>query len=74
MTATPPAEGRCAHCDQPRIVFPTKPEWGQVPSPMCTSDWQLFAEARDNNTFVDWNDAFLNGTDDQLAAGLGGAT
>jgi hypothetical protein len=40
---------------------------------LCTSDWQLYAEARANNTFVDWNDAFDNGTDEQLAAGLRGA-
>lgn len=73
-TADPkPTEGRCAHCQQPRVVFPAKPEWGRVPDPLCTTDWQLFAEARANNTFVDWTDAFDNGTDEQLAAGFGGA-
>jgi hypothetical protein len=54
-------------------VFPAKPEWGRAPDPLCTTDWQLFAEARANNTFVDWTDAFDNGTDEQLAAGFGGA-
>lgn len=66
-----PTEGRCARCGQPRVVFPSNPDWGAVPSPLCTSDWQLYADARANKTFVDWNDAFDNASDEQLAAGLG---
>lgn len=63
--------GRCARCEQSRIVFPAKAEWGDVPSPLCTSDWQLYAEARVNRTFVDFNDAFDNATDEQLEAAFG---
>ncbi|MGW7053085.1 hypothetical protein [Streptomyces sp. NPDC054887] len=69
---TTAAEGRCARCGQPRVLFAPNPAWGRVPGPLCTSDWRLYAEARANSTFVDWNDTFDNGTDEQLAAGLGG--
>lgn len=57
------SEGRCARCKQPRIVFPAKVEWGKVPSPLCTTDWQAYAEARENNTYVDSKDAFDNASD-----------
>lgn len=74
MTATTAAEGRCARCEQPRIVFPAKPEWGDVPSPLCTTDWQLYDQARANGSFIDWPDAFDNATDEQIEQHIGSAT
>ncbi|MFH8483571.1 hypothetical protein [Streptomyces sp. NPDC018055] len=64
------AEGRCARCKQSRAVFPAKAEWGDVPTPLCTTDWQRFAEARANRTYVDWADAFDNASDEEFEAHL----
>jgi hypothetical protein len=72
--ATQPTEGVCARCEQPRVVFPAKPEWGRVPTPLCTTDWSLFADARAGGTFVDWNDAFDNASDDQIETHLAGGS
>lgn len=63
---TTTSEGRCARCKQPRIVFPAKAEWGKVPSPLCTTDWQAYAESRENNTYVDSKDAFDNASDHEF--------
>ena len=68
MTTPKPVEGQCARCEQPRVVFPAKPEWGDVPTPLCTSDWQLYAEGRANGTYVDFNDAFDYASDEELEA------
>lgn len=67
---TPRREARCAHCAQPRPVFPPKPEWGRVPDPMCSPCWSKFADARAAGTYVDWSDAFDNATDDELLAAI----
>lgn len=67
MTATP-REGRCARCNQPRTVFDALPEWGRVQSPLCTRDWQLYADARANRTYVDFHDAFDNAGDEEFEA------
>ncbi len=73
-TTVKPIEGICGKCEQPRAVFPPKPEWGDVPELLCTSCWGLFAEARANGSFVDWNDAFDNATDEQIEAHLAGTS
>ena len=65
-----PVEGTCGRCSQSRIVHPDKPEWGDVPSILCTSCWQLYAEARANGTYVDWSDAFDNASDAEINAHL----
>lgn len=57
------SEGRCARCKQPRVVFPAKAEWGKVPSPLCTTDWQTYDKARANGSYVDTADAFDNASD-----------
>lgn len=63
---TQPAESVCGRCQQPRVVHAAKPEWGDVPPLLCTSCWRLYAEARANNTYVDWTDAFDNASDDEI--------
>ncbi len=66
-----PAQGRCARCQRQGPVFPPPPDWGRVPGPLCSADWQKYAGARaSDDVFLDWNDAFDNGNDDQLARGL----
>lgn len=72
MRATEPKVGTCGKCGQTRPLFPAKKEWGEVPCQMCTSCWQVYAEARANNTFVDWQDAFHNATDEQIGAHVPG--
>lgn len=71
--STPATDGRCARCQQSRVVFPAKPEWGDAPTPLCTSDWQLYAEARASKTYADWTDAFDNATDEEIAAHVDGS-
>jgi hypothetical protein len=66
MTATAP----CARCKQPRTLHPAKPEWGRTPSPLCGPCWESYAEARAQGDYVDWNDAFDNASDEQLADAL----
>lgn len=73
MSAPEPKTGTCGKCKKTRPLFPTKPEWGRVPQEICSPCWSRFADARANATFVDFNDAFDNATDEQLEAGLAGA-
>ncbi|RCH70511.1 hypothetical protein DT019_03200 [Streptomyces sp. SDr-06] len=67
-----PVEARCARCGQRRVVFPAPEEWGAAQSPLCTRDWQLYAEARANKTYVDFHDAFDNASDEELEEALRG--
>lgn len=60
----------CGRCRQPRHVHPAKPEWGRVPSHLCTTCWGRYDEARANNDYVDWSDAFDNASDEELVANL----
>lgn len=64
--------GPCRRCQQPRPLFPAQASWGQIPDPLCSPCWSLYADARASGSFVDWNDAFDNATDEQLATGLEG--
>ncbi|MFD9124921.1 hypothetical protein [Kitasatospora sp. NPDC059571] len=71
MTTQPtPAEGTCGRCQQRRVVHPAKPNWGHVPKLLCTSCWQRYDEARANDDYVDWNDAFDNASDEEIVAHL----
>lgn len=72
MSTPAPKNGTCGQCWQTRPVFPAKTEWGRVPAEMCTRCWQVFAEARARGTFVDWDDAFDNATDEQLEEHVSG--
>jgi len=72
MTATPKTIGPCSRCKQPqRPLFPAEKAWGDVPSPLCSPCWSRYADARANKTYVDFNDAFDNASDEELSAGLG---
>jgi hypothetical protein len=66
-----PTTGNCGRCRQPRPLFPAKDSWGDVPGPLCSPCWSKYADARANRTYVDFNDAFDNATDEELSAGLG---
>lgn len=66
-----PAEDRCGRCTQTRPLFHAKTDWGSVPPHLCSPCWSKYADARANHTFVDFNDAFDNATDEQLSDGLG---
>lgn len=72
MSAPEPKTGICRKCKQTRPLFPTNPGWGRVPVELCSPCWSHFAEARENGTFVDWNDAFDNATDEQLEEQVSG--
>jgi hypothetical protein len=65
-----PAVDRCVRCAQILPLTPALPEWGDVPSPLCAQDWQLFADARARGGWVDMQDAFDNASDEQFAAVL----
>ncbi|MFF9197308.1 hypothetical protein ACF09L_19080 [Streptomyces sp. NPDC014779] len=67
----PPAEDTCGRCKQTRPLFAAKTEWGRVPPLLCSPCWSRYADARARNTFVDFNDAFDNATDEQLSDALG---
>ncbi|RZF05996.1 hypothetical protein [Streptomyces albidoflavus] len=60
--------GRCHRCQQPRAVFAADASWGQVPSPLCSPCWSKYADARASRSYVDFNDAFDNASDDELGA------
>lgn len=68
-----PLEARCARCGRTGPTFPPDPAWGRVDGPLCSRDWQAFAEARANATYVDWNDAFDNASDEELEANFDGS-
>ena len=70
MTTPQPTEGTCGRCQQPRIVHQAKPAWGRVPSLLCTSCWQRYDQARADGSYVDWNDAFDNASDEEIEAHL----
>jgi hypothetical protein len=72
VSAPEPKTGTCGKCKQTRPLFPAKPEWGRVPAEMCSPCWSLFAEAREDGGFVDWNDVFDNATDEQLEEQVSG--
>lgn len=69
----------CAWCRQPRMVFRYQREqqpWEQDEPPviwLCTRDWSRARESEEATGFIDFNDLFDRGTDEQLAAGLRGA-
>lgn len=63
-----PGEETCRRCQQMRVVFDAKPEWGKVPSPLCSPCWSRYAEAREDNSYVNFNDAFDNADDDELGS------
>lgn len=67
MNATP-TEGQCLRCMQRRPLFPAKSSWGKVPDPLCSQCWSKYADARANKTYVDFNDAFDNASDEELEA------
>jgi hypothetical protein len=71
-TAANAPEGPCRRCGQPRPLFPAQKTWGDVPSPLCPNCWSTYADARAAGSFVDFNDAFDNATDDQLQDALAG--
>jgi hypothetical protein len=72
MNATPKIIGPCGRCKQPcRPLFPAEKAWGDVPSHLCSPCWSKYADARANKTYVDFNDAFDNASDEELFAGLG---
>jgi hypothetical protein len=69
-TPTTPPIAQCKRCGQKRHTFAPKPEWGKVPDTLCSPCWSGYADARAEGTFFDFNDAFDNASDEQLAAGL----
>lgn len=69
-TPSQPENGRCARCGRTGPVFPAEAAWGRVESPLCSTHWQVFAQARDAQTYVDWNDAFDNAPDNDLEKGI----
>lgn len=68
----PPRQGPCERCQQPRPTFAWPTPDSDDRKWLCAPCWSMFQEARDAGTFVDWNDAFDNATDEQLAEGLSG--
>lgn len=72
-------DGVCQGCGQTRLLFRYQPEqqpW-DVEEPavrwLCTPDWSRARENEEATGFIDFNDLFDRGSDEQLAAGLRGA-
>ncbi|CAM5249644.1 hypothetical protein SGLAM104S_01593 [Streptomyces glaucescens] len=72
-------EARCAWCSQKRIVFRYVREqqpWEPDEPPviwLCARDWSRARQNEETHGYIDFNDLFDRGTDEQLAAGLRGA-
>lgn len=66
-----PAVDRCGRCRQTRPCFDAKADWGRVPARLCSPCWSSYADARAARTYLDFNDAFDNASDEELSAGLG---
>ncbi|MGW0837105.1 hypothetical protein [Streptomyces prunicolor] len=72
-------EGACDGCGQTRLLFRYQPEqqpWGADEAAvrwLCTPDWSKAREREEDTGFIDFNDLFDRGTDEQLEAGLRGA-
>jgi len=72
-------EAICAGCSQRRIVFRYVREqqpWETQEPPvvwLCARDWSTARENEEATGFIDFNDLFDRGSDEQLAAGLRGA-
>lgn len=72
-------EAVCAWCSQKRIVFRYAREqqpWDEQEPPviwLCARDWSRARETEETTGFIDFNDLFDRGSDEQLAAGLRGA-
>lgn len=72
-------EGICGWCNQRRILFRYQREqqpWDQEAAPLlwfCARDWSAARQREETTGFVDFNDLFDRGTDEQLAAGMRGA-
>jgi hypothetical protein len=72
-------ESICTWCHQRRIVFRYVREqqpWDEQVPPvlwLCARDWSRARQNEEETGFVDFNDLFDRGTDEQLAAGLRGA-
>lgn len=69
----------CAGCGQQRVVFryvreqqPWEPDEPPVVW-LCVHDWSRVREREEATGFIDFNDLFDRGTDEQLMAGLRGA-
>lgn len=71
-------EGTCAQCGQKRIVFRYVREqqpWDQEPPKVlwfCAKDWSTARETEETTGFIDFNDLFDRGSDEQLEAALRG--
>ncbi|MFJ2259514.1 hypothetical protein ACIOKD_14430 [Streptomyces sp. NPDC087844] len=71
-------EGVCKQCGQKRIVFRYVREqqpWEQDEPPVmwfCARDWSIARESEETTGFLDFNDLFDRGSDEQLEAGLRG--
>lgn len=72
-------ESICTWCHQRRVVFRYVREqqpWDEQAPPvlwLCARDWSTARENEETTGFIDFNDLFDRGTDEQLAAGLRGA-
>lgn len=72
MTANPrPVDSTCGRCGQTRPCFPQKNGWG-APDLLCSPCWTKYADARAAKSYVDFNDAFDNASDEELDAWLAG--
>lgn len=65
-TPDQPVADRCGRCTQTRLCFKPDPKWGDTPDPLCSPCWSKYADARAAGTYVDFNDWFDNGTDDEI--------
>ncbi|MFF7067350.1 hypothetical protein [Streptomyces pseudovenezuelae] len=72
-------EGICERCGNRRLVFRYTREqqpWDQGEPRvlwLCARDWSAARETEETTGFIDFNDLFDRGTDEQLEAGLRGA-
>ncbi|WP_108990409.1 hypothetical protein [Streptomyces coelicoflavus] len=68
----------CAGCGHTRMVFRYQREqqpWDEQEPPviwLCVRDWSYAREREETTGFIDFNDVFQHGTDDQLLAALRG--
>ncbi len=70
---TDPETGTCGRCrKKDRPLFAPSEEWGDnVPAWLCAHCWGAYADARANNTYLDFNDAFDHASDEELEERFG---
>lgn len=71
--SVPPPLGRCLLCQHQRHLSPHRSQRDGLLRLLCTGCYSSATLAEERGDFIDWQQAFDLGTDDDLVGWLGGA-